>query len=325
MASNRLREHRLAAEMTQTEVAEAIKVTQPTYQRWEKGAQVPPAKMKALAKLFNSTEDRLLGVNAPIVAAFYDDSAPTEHQYYGEVSFHFAAGGRPLVLSISEEARVQFSRAMMGSSYFIPIRSLTNQLVAIRRDAIADIYFCSEAHDDYGPEHETYENPSNLQYPDNRDWEIIESIVLDFGEADYDKKSLERLKRVIFGPPKEVIEQDLASGKVTQEQVDEVNKLVEKTLDEAERLSFRCVYQLSSGARRELSIESERKMYDAFSDIFDGKYIPEFGARYIQAVPYHHYLFLNPAAVDFISVPTHRYQIGLTAAEAGEDDDGDWE
>lgn len=51
----------------------------------------------------------------------------------------------------------------------------------------------------------------------------------------------------------------------------------------------------------------------------------EFGARYVEGVPYHHYLFLNPPAVDFISVPSHKYQIGMAEAEASEDEDDDEE
>ena len=42
---SKLKKYRLLARLTQTEVAEAVGVSQPTYQRWESGANsVPKAK-----------------------------------------------------------------------------------------------------------------------------------------------------------------------------------------------------------------------------------------------------------------------------------------
>ena len=42
---SKLKEYRLLARLTQTEVAKAVGVSQPTYQRWESGASsVPKAK-----------------------------------------------------------------------------------------------------------------------------------------------------------------------------------------------------------------------------------------------------------------------------------------
>ncbi|MBD9386607.1 helix-turn-helix domain-containing protein [Agrobacterium sp. AGB01] len=321
LASNRLREYRLGADMTQAEAALAVRVTQPTYQRWETGGKVPAGKLAALAKLFNATQERLLGINPPIKAVFYDNGAPDDQQYYGEVSIHFVSGGAPLVLSISEKARMQFSEAMMETSYFIPIRSLTNQLVAIRRDAIADIYFCSEAYDDFGPEHKTYEFPSSLRYPDNRDWEIIESIVCDFDDGKYDAESVAQLTRTLCGPPDDVIEQDLAAGRVSIAQVEEMKRKVPLVLDEAENLALLCVYQISPGKRRKIFIDSDRNIYDAFSDIYSGEYMPSYGSKYVEGVGYHHYLFMNPTVLDFISVPTHKYQMGMAQAEAAGDED----
>lgn len=105
MTINRLKHFRVRNAETQAEVAKAAGVTQPTYQRWETGkVEIPKIPLTKLATHFHVTELELLGRHPPKKAAFYDDEAPLELQYYGECAVHFVGGGEPLVLSISEAA-----------------------------------------------------------------------------------------------------------------------------------------------------------------------------------------------------------------------------
>jgi len=119
-----------------------------------------------------TSPEAILGRHQPIEASLYDDSVSDDLSYYGEVAIHFCGGGEPLLLSISEDA---FTR-LQGDAAFVTVKSLANQTMAVRTKAIADVYFSSEAYDDYGPEHGTYINHIDLQIPDARDWEIIESL-----------------------------------------------------------------------------------------------------------------------------------------------------
>ena len=76
---NKLKQFRVNAGMTQSEVAAAAGVTQPSYQRWESGAtSIPEAKLEKLAKTLNTDPTTLLGRHPPIRTHLYDSSADAE-------------------------------------------------------------------------------------------------------------------------------------------------------------------------------------------------------------------------------------------------------
>lgn len=62
MFAERLKLLRLEADLTQTELAKQIKISQPSYSDWEKGVSKPSAEnINKLAKFFNVSIDYLLG------------------------------------------------------------------------------------------------------------------------------------------------------------------------------------------------------------------------------------------------------------------------
>ena len=61
---NKLRERRLQLRMTQREVAAALNVAQPIYQRFEKGIyECSYAQLVALCNIFDLSADYLLGLS----------------------------------------------------------------------------------------------------------------------------------------------------------------------------------------------------------------------------------------------------------------------
>jgi hypothetical protein len=173
----------------------------PNYQRWEAGsAPIPEAKLKKLAKVLKtSPEAILLDRHPPIETSIYDDSVSDKLSYYGEVSIHFCGGGASLLLSISEEAFTHLHRDLQGDLPFVTVESLANQTVAIRTKAIADLYFSSEAYDDYGPEHGKYANHTLVQMPDARDWEIVEAIAIGVPDPEeFNPADVQRIKERIM-------------------------------------------------------------------------------------------------------------------------------
>jgi hypothetical protein len=102
------------------------------------------------------------------------------------------------VLSISEKAFSGLHDDLQLNQAFVTVKSLTNQTVAIRTKAIADLYFSSEAYDTYGPEHDTYTNHASLQMPDSRDWEIVEALEHDIDPEDFDRADVQRVQRMIM-------------------------------------------------------------------------------------------------------------------------------
>src|SRR5258708_20206622 len=112
--------------MTQSKLATAIGVSQPNYHRWETDKDpIPEDKLKKLAKVLNATPEAILGKQPPRIAAFYDDSAPEDLQYYGEVAVHFANGSKPLFLSISEPTFQCPYRTLQDTPTFLPLTPLS--------------------------------------------------------------------------------------------------------------------------------------------------------------------------------------------------------
>ena len=68
---NKLKQFRVNAGMTQSEVAAAAGVTQPSYQRWESGAtSIPEAKLEKLATTLNTDPKTLLGRHLSMAITF---------------------------------------------------------------------------------------------------------------------------------------------------------------------------------------------------------------------------------------------------------------
>jgi transcriptional regulator with XRE-family HTH domain len=308
---NRLKHFRVAAGMTQTKVAQAVGITQPTYQRWEAGsADIPEAKLAKLAKVLKTTPEALQGRHPPVRAAFYDDSAPEHLQYYGEVAIHFQSGNEPLLLSISEEARSRLYQNLHHNTKFITVKDLGNRTVAIRKSAISDFYFSSEAYDDYGPEHHTdegYKEGTPLQLPDPRDWEIIQAFACDDEglNEDFPQEDVKRIEMAIMITDEQYKEL-VADGRIKPEELEAEKAKNSAATDQIFEMATNVVYQLSTGKRRSVNV-TDCDLYEAFDDLVDedGENFDEDSSILLQSEGYHRAVFINPDAVDYISIPTH--------------------
>ena len=308
----KLKQFRAKAGMSQVEVAKTVGVTQPNYQRWESGsAPIPDAKLKTLAKVLKTTPDAILGRHPPIEASLYDPKASDELSYYGEVAIHFCGGGASLLLSITESELNRLHSALQEDVAFVTVSSLSNQTVSIRTKAIADLYFSSEAYDDYGPEHGTYEDHLDVQMPDTRDWEIVEALsdesedLEDFSPADV-KRVRERIMIT-----EEQYKMLLADGRIKSDDLEKERAKNQEKTDRIIRLATHIVYQLSNGKKRCVWINDEYAIYNAFYDLteFDGG-DPADNMIRVAAEGGHRTIFINKSALDYVSIPTHRYEAG---------------
>jgi transcriptional regulator with XRE-family HTH domain len=314
---NKLKQFRVAADMTQAKVAAAVGVTQPNYHRWEAGsAPIPDAKLKKLAKALKTSPDALLGRHAPIRAGFYDDSVSDDLSYYGEVAIHFCGGGVPLLLSISEGTFTRLHGSLQGEAAFVVVQSLANQTVAIRTKAISDLYFSSEAYDDFGPEHETYSHIA-LQIPDARDWEIIECIAS--GEVDieeFDQAHVERVRKMIMITDAQY-EELVADGRIKAEDLATERAKNQSETDVIWDLALKTTYQLSDGKRRKVYVDGPAELYDAVYELVEYEdSVSADGMIRLEAEGSHRIVFINKAALDFIAVPTHQFEEGRVERDA---------
>jgi transcriptional regulator with XRE-family HTH domain len=313
----KLKQFRVRAGMTQAKLAKRVGVTQPNYQRWESGSvPVPEEKLKKLAKALETTPEALLGRHPPIEARFYDDSAGDDLNYYGEVAIHFCGGGAPLLLSISEKAFSSLHGNLQLNQAFVSVKSLANQTVTIRTKAIADLYFSSEAYDTYGPEHDTYTDHASLQMPDSRDWEIVEALEHDIGLEDFDRADVERVQRMIMITDEQYAEL-VADGHIKPEDLENERKKNQKETDRIFKLASTTTYQLSTGQRRDVYVDNAENLYDAFYELieFDGGEPADDMIR-LPAEGRHRIVFISKSALDYVSIPTHKYEAGSVEAAA---------
>ncbi|MDO8178133.1 MAG: hypothetical protein Q7T62_07800 [Undibacterium sp.] len=209
-----------------------------------------------------------------------------------------------MLLSLSEEARTNLYRNITDEGGFICVESLENQMVFIRRSAIADIYFSSDAYDDYGPE--VYEQSLGL-LPDDSFWRVVEfSDCLDAIEDDIDKIFIDEVISKIL-----LSEVDLAKLKSSQDLSDQelnqikedADKLNQRFINRAQNISW----QLSSGKQRSENVNENRLIYDVFGTFKFENLDP------IICLPvedYHRTIFINTSVVDYISIPAHKFRDG---------------
>jgi transcriptional regulator with XRE-family HTH domain len=314
---NRLKYHRVSTGKTQAEAAKAAGVTQPTYQRWEADrVEVPKPALAKLAKFFKATQAELLGTHPPVGAAFYDDSAPLDLQYYGEIAVHFLSGSEPLVLSISEAARTSAYAQLHENRRFITLKDLGNRSVAIRRQAISEFYFSSEAYDWYGPkeEHKNYKLLTPIQMPDIRDWNIVEAIhdqQIGVGDlrTEYPEEQVDRVCKAIMITDEQWARL-VADGNVKPDELEAEKAARAAETEEIFSLTHTVTIQLSNGKRREIEY-FDCNLFECWRQLEDEHYPysdPEPGLISLPYEGYHRTVFLSPEALDYVSFPTHKLE-----------------
>lgn len=311
---NQLKKFRVKSFKTQTEVAALVGVTQPTYQRWEKGAAIPPDKLEQLSKVFGTSPPILLG-NYPVVEAYtFSGGSATDVEIFGTVVFHFVGGGRPLCLVISRAEYKSLFRDLQADTFYVEVRSLSNQLVAIRREAIADVWLLGED-SDHNPESEPYEEPP-IVLPDDRDWMIIDLIANAGDLGGYDDALIMSIYERVFGPSDE----ELSISFPVESDREAAKSENSKRADAISDLASKVKYQLSNGRVREMSVLDEEQMHSSLYAIFehDG-----FGGN--DPIIYTDIdggsIFINPRAIDYLHAPKHAFEKGaddITAKELQE-------
>lgn len=311
MSTPVLKRLRLKAGMTQKEVADAMGVSQPNYQRWESGsAAIPETKQKKLARVLGTSVDEVLG-KPPVFDLFgVDPDIEDDRTYFGEVAIHFKKGA-PILLPVTEEMRSGLLNQLRDSSPFIVAESMDNRQVFIRRGAIMDVYFSSEAYDTYGPDDQEYPDHLGL-LPDDDFWKIVEfQETPDLLEGEIEQKRIDEVLSQIC-LTEERLEKLIVDGHVTPEDREStMSESAARIAELMDRASKVC-WQFSSGQiRREYAPES-KLLYEVFSlitsDNDDSLLDPTI---YLPLEGYHRTIVITGSALDYISIPKHKFNEGL--------------
>lgn len=306
--TSHLKRTRLLAHMTQTSVAGELGISQSTYQRWEAGTlQIPEKKVTQISKLFGTSKAAILGTPQPFDLFGIDKSIGDDRTYYGEVAIHFKSGGIPLLLPITEAVHGDLFSSLQQEYPFVKIESLDNRMVFVRRDAVSDIFFSSEAYDDYGPEADRYEEVLGI-FPDDDFWRIAE--VFDFSsdvEDEFDPGILADAKARLTLTDAE-LDELIANGSVKPEDRQKVRAEVEERTEKFTALARNVTWQMGS-CRREALAPDGRQLFERFGWLEED---PDAHERplFLITEGYHRTIIISPKALDYICIPAHKLREG---------------
>lgn len=291
--------------MTQTELADAMAISQPDYQKWESDTKkIPTGKINKLAKLLNATKEEILGLPKRFDLMGIDESIGDENKYYGEVAFHFESKDSSLLLPISKAECERLHGLLQGDVFYLTVESLDNRLVFIRRSALKDVFFSSEAYDDFGPE--SHEDQLGI-FPDDEFWDVVEN--LEYLEGFSDEHRPSKFEEAVLSQirlTEAQIDELIKSGDIAEEDRENVRNEARETTKKFLARSRNIVWQFSSGQVRNAYCMEDGLINEVFSS-FE---MTEDKTLYLPVEGYHRSIYINAEALDFISVPTHKFHAG---------------
>lgn len=311
MPDSMLRRARKAQTLTQAQLAEQVGVNQATLARWETGkAAIPEEKAALLAALLGvpvrAIESRSDSITPSVPPQIEELVRKDASQYFGEVAIHFRSGGRPLMVSIDEHTRSRIYEEMQKqSSSAVVFTTLDNRTVFLRKAAISELHFSSDAVGTYGPEHGRYGEP-------------VAGIASTDEECFADPASTEAYDPVdaLAGNPVQCSHEFWEAIRYHEAVGDELPTSVQAEVEQALRSNLARTYTLLShymfwqveGSQRRgmLSLDGA-----ALSDFWFELEVGLTGNSEVlqlccgSAGGYHHSVLVNFGALEYLTVPTH--------------------
>jgi hypothetical protein len=111
----------------------------------------------------------------------------------------------------------------------------------------------------------------------------------------------------------------VTDGRIKPEDLETERKKNQEETDRIFELASTTTYQLSTGQRRDVYIDNHEHLYSAFCKLteFDGGQ-PADDMILLQAEGRHRTIFINKGALDYVSIPTHRFEASSVEAAAAD-------
>lgn len=158
-----LKEYRKNLKMTQAQVADAIGVSQSTYQKYENGTlPVPDAVMEKLRTVF---KESILEVNLQQASAWVSDYLEElypgmdedEYTYYGEISIFFKSGSVFMASITNSQRSFLLDQMLKKMPPTIIFSTMNNRSIVARTIEIVDIVFSADSCDECGFDEDKYD------------------------------------------------------------------------------------------------------------------------------------------------------------------------
>lgn len=297
---------RLYAHFTQEEAAKAARVNQSTYRGWESGLIEPSKKALAtLAKIFCVSVKHLTG-DIDGLGDPKGEGADEAFIFFGHVAFHFVGGSKPLVLPISWDTYHGTFRRLKTNRGFFLVTSLDNRTVLIRKNAIASVYFSSDETDTIGPDDTLYETLVGV-YPDEAFWGLVES----FRNGDIDDlcppDKARELKELLSTSEDAFFSRDMFIGldpEPRKRLYEHAQAVSERFLQLASEMEWQVGgIKQSEQLDEDTNLTSPLRSFEGMDHEAADIYTPlafTFEEQFRT-------VFINHAALDYVSVPTHKF------------------
>lgn len=319
MPDSILRRARKALKRTQVQLAEQVGVNQATLARWETGKVAIPVEKASLLSAILGVAIGAADSRSTLVAPKSPDQddereANDGRHYFGEVAVHFKSGGRPLMVSIDEAARsgiyAQFDVRSMSTLAF---ETLDNRTVFVRKSAISDLHFSSDAVGAFGPEHARYGAAvRGIASTDDRGFADP--------KADVDGDPVDALAGRPLCFPIEFW-RAVSCHELEHNRPAGIRDAVERALDSKDARTYELLagymfWQLENAPRRGMPCSD-------CADLSDVLYVLELGSvednetlhlSCGDAGGYHHSALINFSALEYLTVPTHLLEDSHRAA-----------
>lgn len=114
----------------------------------------------------------------------------------------------------------------------------------------------------------------------------------------------------------------VARGRIKQEDLEKERAKNQEETDRIFKAATGITYQLSTGHQRSAYVGNTQKLYEAFYDLtdFEGGDPADDMIR-LEAEGHHRIIFINKSALDYVVIPTHKYNDGRVESDAVEFDD----
>ncbi|QSA95814.1 hypothetical protein [Methylococcus sp. EFPC2] len=200
----------------------------------------------------------------------------------------------------------------------VTCKASDNRIVFVRRKAIADAYFSSDAYDDYGPE--DYGGQHLDVHPDERFWKIVEHLECpEFLDDEFSEQEIQTvLKKVSLDDA--VLDELIANGRVKPEDRTKLQQEANETTELYASRAHDITWQLRGSRSRQISLIDNKIVYETFCNL---SMADEQELLYLAPEGYHRSIFVCLSALDFIAVPAHKYREG--ELESAADEVGDTE
>jgi hypothetical protein len=158
--------------------------------------------------------------------------------------------------------------------------------------------------------------------PDPRDWEIVEALAVDgVGLEDFEPAHVQRVRERIMITD-EQYESLVAEGRIKPEDLEKERAKTKEETDLILKTALETTYQLSTGQRRSVYVDSPEQLFNALYELTDFQGgDPADDMIRLAAEGRHRTIFINKSALDYVVIPTHKYSEGRIESHAAELDD----